>query len=134
MFRVLGRVLAIVAVMASAVNAQCALSCSLQASQLARPGAAVASFAHAGHACCPDSKSPARNEVPRQNRPCPTPAPALFEVKPVDAFQFADNLHFIDLTVSCSLVRGLQVQRGALPISVELSDSYGIPAFSILRV
>jgi len=119
--------------MASAVNAQCALSCSLQASQLARPGAAVASFAHAGHACCPDSKSPARNEVPRK-KPCPTPAPALFEVKPVDAFQFADNLHFIDLTVSCSLVRGLQVQCRALPISVELSDSYGIPAFSILRV
>ena len=134
MFRFLGRALAIVAVMASAVNAQCALSCSLQASHHVRPSVSLAQAAHAGHACCPDLKSPARNEAPRQKQPCPTPVVVVTEGNFIDAFQFAGNLHLIDLTVQCPLVAVPEVRRRALTAAVELSDSYNIPASSILRV
>src|ERR1700733_874735 len=71
--RRLGKAFALVAVMASVVNANCTLSCSFQ--QLlsgALHPMEITQSAHTGHTCCPGTEKPEpAKEIPHQ--PCSDP-------------------------------------------------------------
>lgn len=61
----LGRILALLAVLASAMNAQCTLTCSIESP----PVVTVLHEAHASHACCPGKKTAGTGHEKR-SKPC----------------------------------------------------------------
>jgi len=70
MLRSLGQVLALFALMASVVNAQCAMSCSLQTGLRSQiPASPAHRVSGVAHACCPASRIPT-NAPPRPQGPC----------------------------------------------------------------
>ena len=132
MFTVLGRVLAILAVMASAVNAQCALSCSLKLSQPHR--IAAAGLARTGHACCARSTLPFHQEAPTPTQPCSPAAPAVAEVELPAPLELTSALHFLTECFAPLLDYASLVARIGLLIQFRLPHLPDAPAFSILRV
>jgi hypothetical protein len=135
MVRRLGRMLAIVAVMAAAVDAQCVLSCSLVA--MARPVSNETISAHVSnsrHACCPNPKSPGHGRQDQNKQPCPSP------VSELNAFPVATQLQQWDVPRVCDPAAGysfdaiLQAQRSALPASIDLFALPDLPAFFVLRL
>lgn len=85
MVRFLERILALVAIMASAINAQCAMSCSLQpiahfSSNLLSRAALVSN----SHACCPHQGT--QTQKPQSDSgPCAHPVPSSYEAVLKDA-------------------------------------------------
>lgn len=82
MAKPLGQSLALIAMMVSVINAQCALSCSLPsiAGSPASPHASPVDPDRTGHACCPHQGVP----KPKQQKdevPCPHPIPAADEAR-----------------------------------------------------
>jgi hypothetical protein len=79
MLKRLGQYLALIAMMAAAVNAQCALSCSLLS-----PGSesfpATAGVQSGGHRCCRHQNAPKPKHEPNE-APCPQPAAPVAEVR-----------------------------------------------------
>ena len=75
MVKLRGQSLALIAMMASVINAQCAVSCSLQSI-----AGSTASHANrldpdrAGHACCPQHRVP-KPKQQQDEAPCPHPPP-----------------------------------------------------------
>jgi hypothetical protein len=135
MFKRLGQILAVVAVMASAVNAQCDLSCSLQAmTRPAAPEAGSIKATHAGHPCCPAQQVPQPSDQHRHQQPCPDPLPVVSDLT------VATNLHvdsppqWADLTAGHSFNLVLPIQQSSLPLVVESPPAPDISAFSILRI
>lgn len=61
MFKGIGQFLTVLAVMASALNAQCSLACSLKSSS----PVAVTQRVESGHECCPDESAPAPGQDKR---------------------------------------------------------------------
>src|SRR5258708_36915595 len=62
--------LALIAMMASVINAQCAVSCSLQVDP---------DPIH--HACCPSQGAPKPGQQPKDEVPCPHPAPTADQAR-----------------------------------------------------
>jgi hypothetical protein len=137
MFRFAGQFLAIMAVMASAINAQCALSCSMQGMKGDAPQQAQIVRQHGGaHACCPDQHAPEPNgkEQPRQQQPCPTPVWTTNNIAAANQIQYSDAAQLFDGPIPVSLGQDLRVRRYAPSVFV---DSFGIPdipAFAVLRL
>ena len=76
MFKGFGQCLALLAMTAFLVNAQCALSCSLQPVL-----AAAAEAKTTAHACCPNHKTPARQTRPTSPVPCANATPLSAEAR-----------------------------------------------------
>lgn len=135
MLRCLGQVLSIVAVLASAINTQCDVSCSLESvtRSAAHEISSVAS-PRTGHACCPEQKSSKPRDKNRQQQPCSN---LLLTVSDVG---IATALQHLAAPPSSALASGyyfdllLPIQRSPLPVVVDSSGLHYVPAFSILRI
>ncbi len=137
MFRSLGQILAVVAIVATAVNAQCALSCSLKASTQSSAYDDSTSGTHLtriGHACCPGQKSPEPSNRSQQKQPCPDPSLPVMETKIASFVQFVDASHFVSVASCLSFDEVLYVNRVALLTANDSLSSHDSPAFSVLRV
>jgi len=134
-FRIFGQFLAMIALMASAVNAQCAMSCLLQNGARARQTSPVTvQPSHTGHACCPDQKAPRPGDQQRR-QPCPDPTASVSNNIAVPVVQHQDagpllamlsRVSFFDLLLP---IQHLPVPNPANRIAVQ-----DPPAFSVLRV
>ncbi|MDQ6678990.1 MAG: hypothetical protein M3Z09_17035 [Acidobacteriota bacterium] len=137
MFRCIGQLLAILAVVASALNAQCALSCSLQAmAKSSGQGARTVSSRGNKHACCPEQKIPAPDDPdrPRQQQPCPDPVLTINDVTFATPIQHSETPRYFAGSSGHSVDAALPVRLYALPVVVDSSGIPEIPAFFILRV
>ncbi len=137
MFRLAGQFLAIVAVMASAVNAQCALSCSMQGmTGNASHRAHLVPSRSGAHACCPAQNTPAPNgkELPQQQQPCPIPVVTTSDIVAANPIQHLDFSQLFDGPTPVSLDPYLPVRRYAPSVLVDSSGIPDIPAFAILRI
>jgi hypothetical protein len=135
MFKRFGQILAIVAVMASVVNAQCDLSCSLQA--MTRPvaaGAGSIKSTHAGHPCCPPEQVPEPSDQHPHQQPCPDPLPVVSDLAVATPLHLDSLPQWSDLTAGHSFDLVLRVQPSASPLVVDFSPVPDIPAFSVLRI
>lgn len=76
MFKLLGQFLALVAMMASVLNAQCAVSCTLKL-VIHSPSSDLSAIDlnQTQHACCPHHGAPKPKEQ-KHSVPCPPPLPA----------------------------------------------------------
>jgi hypothetical protein len=121
MFRFIGQVLAMIAVMASGLNAQCALSCVLEQVQ-----------ASSSHDCCPEQNGPAKHDEHRQQCSVLVMAPSTLAA--VNLVQYSS----VPLAFSAPpvlLVDGhLPVRQHAAPLFVGSSGIPDVPAFAILRI
>jgi hypothetical protein len=114
-FNQAGKLLSIFAMMAVAINAQCALSCSVQAAQTPK---------QADHSCCKDHKSPA------SHKPAPCPEAILTVAAPHKSQ--APVSYFVNIvgpTYTPLLVH--EYRPSPAMRAAKLPD---ISAFSILRV
>jgi hypothetical protein len=135
MFRYFGQFFAIVAALASAINAQCALSCSLQT--VTRSAAHETSNVHSprtGHPCCPEQKAPVPSDQNRQQQPCPDPLPTISDIRAATALQHLDAPQSFDLASGYSFDLVPPVHRSPLPVVVDSSGFHDAPAFSVLRI
>ncbi len=138
MFRFAGQFLAIVAVMASAINAQCALSCSMQGMTGNARRQAQSVRSHGGaHACCPTQHAPAphgKERSQQQQQPCPIPVATTSDVAVANAIQYSDVAQLFDGPAIGSLSQDLPVRQYAPPVFVDSSGIPIIPAFAVLRI
>ena len=75
MFKLLGQSLALVAMIASVLNAQCAVSCSLQSiTQLPSSEPSGIDLNQEQHSCCPHGAPKPKEQ--KHQIPCPEPLPA----------------------------------------------------------
>ncbi len=133
--KLLGQVLAFFAVAASAFNAQCAVSCSLQTAKVtAAYEVAAYSASHAGHACCPSQRSSSSNQQERHKQPCPNSSPVIGSAVEVTPLQYWDTPHLADFDCGNVMRVSVPMRRAALPEAFDFSGLPGIPAFSVLRV
>ncbi len=137
MFRLAGQFLAIIAVMASAINAQCALSCSMQGTPGKAPHQAhIVRSQGDAHACCHNRHTPAPQgeEQPQQQQPCPIPVVTAGEIVAAYPIQYSAVAQVIDGPTLASLDQYLPVRRYAPSVFVDSSGVPDIPAFAILRI
>lgn len=135
MFRIFGQFLAMIALMASAVNAQCAVSCLFNNASRAehtRP-VSVQPF-HTGHACCPNQKAPGPGDQQRR-QPCPNPAATVSNNVAVPVVQHQDAGP-LSAALSCVYSFDLLLPNQHLPVPnpanrIAVQDP---SAFSVLRV
>jgi hypothetical protein len=115
-----GKLLSILAMMAVTINAQCALSCSVQAAQPPKESA---------HSCCKDHKSPASHK-PGSHPEVPCPEAILTIAAPHKSQ--APVSYFVTIARPAYTLLPLQEYRPAPTTRTpRLPD---IPAFSIIRV
>ena len=136
MVRITGQFLALFAVLASAINAQCALSCSLQNIPLPVPHHLSGTHAFAAeHACCPNQKSSGPNHQNHQPPACPDPLPAVsnvtFTVTSEDATVKPPSL---GLATGYSFLVALPAQQLPSPAALNFSGFHHTPVFSILLI
>src|SRR5579872_6426364 len=102
MFRRFGQLLALIAVMASVLNAQCALSCSMQA--LPQTGQSQpnivqsAGTGHAGHECCPGETTPKPTKDDK-SRSCSDPLLTTNSADVQNVTNVVEALHCFDLAL-----------------------------------
>src|SRR5579883_1908795 len=132
--RSFGQFLAMIAMVASAVNAQCALSCFAQASPSPATIHAAAHHSNPAHSCCSHGKSSDRKER-KNEQPCPTSLPGVSANVVITAAQQTGTLHFENAAF------GAHATMVVLPLRWQLAtvfnDSPGLhhpPAFSVLRI
>ena len=138
MLRRFGQLLALIAVIASVLIAQCALSCSMQA--LSRTATNEAAFVQsagteqAGHECCPDETAPRPTKNDRTQL-CSDRLLTTGSVDVANAPVTAQVLHhfdFVPVSSSESLAPlHLSLRQQAPPDSV---ISRAVQAFFILRI
>lgn len=92
--------LSFAAIVISMVNAQCALSCSLQ-----KPHSAQAAMHGARHACCPQERAPKKNPNPC-TRPAPEPEITLVERTARPALVYISQAACPVLSVNTSFITG----------------------------
>lgn len=135
MLKYFGQFLAIVAVLASAINAQCAISCSMQT--MTRSAAGRTTSVHAprtGHACCPEQNAPVPSDQNQHQQPCPDPSPNLSALAVPLSLQHLDVPQSFDSESAYSFVVAIRVQRSPLAVVVDSSGLPDIPPFSVLRL
>jgi len=129
----LGQTLALFALLASTINAQCALTCSLQAKTPTSKSHYQVSGA--AHACCPERHSSLPREQQEQPKPlCPDPAPVVnsaAEVTPLQEFVVSHWAVCISGCTSASAIAEFGTDRSAITLASCLPFS---SAFAILRV
>jgi len=129
--RYIGQFLAIFAALASSVNAQCLLACSLQS--IPRPISIQAQ--HAGHACCPEQKPSVPGDRDKHRQRCSDPlltvgAAAVDNV----ILQDPDAAHWFALVSGYSFTPLIPIQRAPRLRVVDSSGLHDLPDFSVLRV
>ena len=134
MLKYIGQILAMFAMVASAINAQCALYCSLRmAPNSAAYRASGAPSSGTGHSCCPERKAPLTDTQNRRQHPCADPlATVVGGIAP--ASQSLDAPQCFDSAFRPSSNRSLQVKRFPPPLVVDSSGIFAFPAFSVLRI
>ncbi len=133
-----GQFLALIAVMASALNAQCALSCSMQALPQTAPTQAnileSAAAGHVGHGCCPGETTPRPTKDDR-SRQCSDPLLTINSVEVGTTTTVIGGLHYFDLALAPSpdLFAPLHdsIPRHASTDSIASRD---VQAFFVLRI
>ena len=134
MLRVFGQFVAIIAVMATAINAQCALSCSLQLAKRITPHqASSVESSRPSHPCCPVKKSPVP-EKQNGNTLCPDAVPALSAAGVSGSSQFVTAPLSLEIASTLPAVPTLPRQLSTLPALVDSSGLRGGSAFSVLRI
>lgn len=138
MFRRFGQFLALIAVMASVLNAQCALSCSMQ--EVSKTGQNQASFVesadmgHAGHECCPGETTPKPTKDDK-SRSCSDPLLTTNSVDVSNVVKIVDSPHCFDFVL---ISRSEPVPSALRPtLAHSPADSPAFPdvrAFFILRI
>jgi hypothetical protein len=131
--RYFGQFLAMIAMVASAVNAQCALSCL---AQMPAQHSAIHASAHEtnSHACCSHGKMPDRKQQPSE-QPCPTPLPSVSATVVIPAAQQTDLDHLVGVGLCPhAVVPVLPVQWQPTAVSYDSSGLHHPPSFSVLRV
>lgn len=109
MLKDFGPFLAMFALIASAVNSQCALSCSLQ-SRPSTGGGHIALLPTSHHACCPEKKSTSSNRSSPRT-PCPNSLTGIDLSAVVTSVPHSDTVDVLSLLpVTCSMEFKLQVQ------------------------
>lgn len=137
MFRLAGQFLAIVAVMASAINAQCALSCSMQGMPGNGPHQTHSVRSQGGaHACCPNRNIPTPHgeERPQQQQPCPIPVVTTSDIVAANPIQYSAVAQLFEGPTPVSLDQYLPVRRYAPSVFPDSSGIPDIPVFAILRI
>ena len=137
MFRFAGQFLAIVAVMASAINAQCVLACSLQGVTGNVPHEAHRVHSPRGaHACCPQQNAPTRHgkERPQQPQPCPVPLVITSDLAVASLTQYSGLPQLFAGPAPLFPYGDLPIRHYAPPVFVDSSGNPDIPAFAILRI
>jgi len=114
-FHSVASILTIVAAMAVGINAQCAVSCSLQTAPPAK---------HEAHSCCKDQKVPASHK--REN--CPEP---VLTIAPSNQ---NPDVQFFAVALAPLVDTQCGVQWRGESAAVRLYPIPDIPAFSILRI
>ena len=133
----IGRFVAIFAMVASGINAQCAMSCSLQPVVLSsRVEKQSVHPPRAGHACCPEQKAPAPADQHRQQRqkPCSDPALTLTDLAFITWIEHSDAPRHFDWQSQPSDEISLVVYQCIDPEAFDCSGLTGGPAFTILRI
>jgi hypothetical protein len=138
MLRRFGQFLALIAVMASALNAQCALSCSMQALPQTTPNHAnivqSAGTGHAGHECCPSETipKPTRDD---KGRSCSDPLLTTNSADVTNVTNVVAPLHCFGLALIPRSEPVVSSLRSTLLQSlVDSPASRDIRAFFILRI
>jgi hypothetical protein len=138
MFRFAGQFLAIIAVMASAINAQCAVSCLLQPVTMRSAGHEAKSVQAPRnlHPCCPgqNTAAPHGKERHQQQQPCPIPIVTTSDLAVSNLIEHSDTPRLFYGPALPSLDRDLPVRQYAPPVFVDSSGIPDIPAFAILRI
>ena len=134
MLRYIGQILAMFAMVASAINAQCALYCSLRmAPSSAAYSASGAPSSDSGHSCCPEREAPLTDTQNRRQHPCADPLPTVVgDIAP--ASQPLDAPQCLDSEFRPSSDPSLRVQRFPPLLVVDSSGIFAFPAFSVLRI
>src|SRR5689334_15808120 len=137
MFRRFGQLLVLIAVMASVLNAQCALSCSMQALPQTSPNEAnvvqSSGTGHAGHACCP-GEATSKPTKDHKSRSCSDP---LLTTNSADVPNVTNvvALYGFDLALILRSEHVAQGLRSTLtPSLVDSPASPDVRAFFILRI
>jgi len=126
MFKLLGHFLALVAMMASVLNAQCAVSCSLQS----EPGG----INRTQHSCCPHQDTPKPKEH-RHDVSCPQPLPAASKDRAEHTSASSGSIAAMAMADFSHQCRPLTAQTFLDPL--QPADSPGLsqpPSISILRI
>lgn len=122
-----------IAMVASAINAQCALSCLTQAS-IHHSGMHAGAHETDSHACCSHGKAPDRKQ-PKNEQPCPTPLPTVTATVVIPAAQQIYLDHSVNLALGAhAITHVLPVQWQPTSISSDSSGLHHPPAFSVLRI
>ena len=138
MFMRVGQFLALIAVMASALNSQCALSCSMQALPQTAPSQAnileSAATGHVGHGCCPGETTPKPTKNDK-SRPCSDPLLTINSVEVATTTTAIEGLHYFNLALAPSpdLFAPLDhsIPRHSSTDSIASRD---VQAFFVLRI
>ena len=129
--RYIGQFLAIFAALASSVNAQCLLACSLQS--IPRPISIQAQ--HAGHACCPERKPSLPGDQNKHQQRCSDPLLTAGDVAVANTMsQDPDAAQCFAVVSGYSFHPLVPIQRSALLRIVDSSGLHYLPHFSVLRV
>jgi len=132
--RLFGKVLALFAVMASAINAQCVMSCLLQTAMTARVhGMTRDSASRTGHACCPRQRSSAPKQQEQPKQPCPNVA-AMSGAVEVTPPQYWNTAQPTSLDHGIAMARLIPIRRVFLAERLGLSGLPNIALLSVLRV
>jgi hypothetical protein len=140
-FRRLGKTLALVAVMASALNAHCVLSCSLQSLAPGAPHSAHMDMnmdmdmpMPSGHDCChgPEQSKPSNDQT---HQPCSDPLLLVASLNAVNAPQLVVVVQPFDPSFVIRSGEISPVRRSvSWPAVVDPVGTFDPPAFSILRI
>lgn len=138
MFRRFGQLLALIAVMASVLNAQCALSCSMLAFPQTAPNQAnvvqSAGMGHGGHECCPGETTPTPTKD-EKSRSCSDPLLTINGVDVSNVVSAVDAPHCFDLALIPHSEPVVSELRSTLAHSVvDPPSSRDVRAFFILRI
>jgi hypothetical protein len=135
--RRLGKILALIAVMASAINAQCVLSCSLLALPLSTPDEArIVQPVHSGHACCPGSEqSKPDKEKERAHQPCSDPLLIIGNLSFANTTHAVAVAQYLDPVLTQPRFEFVPIQRSASwPVLARRRGTCDPPVLSTLRI
>jgi|SRR5450432_479235 len=129
----LAQFFAIAALIASAVNAQCARSCSLQEMSRSVAHRTQDVVSRTGHSCCPIKRSPEPKDRKRQ-RPCSDPSPAFSDIGITTGLQNFEGPHSFAFAPDRSFDLVLPVRQTPSSPPIDSSAIRDSLTFSVLRV
>ena len=132
MLKRLGQSLALVAMMASVLNAQCAVSCSLKSTtQSPSSEPSGIDLDQTQHSCCPHHGAPTPKER-KHEVPCPPPLPAASKDRAEHAIAISDSPVALIAVDFSHQYRRLTTDTFSVPLSPP--DWLGLSQFSSIFV